>query len=514
MRLRPTAQITLALVLLSSCTLLVVDLLLGVFPDPDAQEMRVRTAYAESVAAQVAALLQRGDAKAVTQTLDRVRKDDKRIRSAAVRREGGQILHQSGGHDEVWSEALGEVSTLTQVFVPLSMGEDRWGSVEIAYRAERGSWLGRALSHPRMQAIAGLALLGMLVYWLYLRRALVHLDPSAVIPDRVRLAFDVMAEGVVVLDGHGRILLANRAFRALSGDGASELFGKRMSELPWLGAGLPADVSKHPWTRTVQSRVPVLDYAVAAAPVQGVRRTLNVNCAPIADAGGTVRGCIATFNDLTALHLANERLSEALSELHASRDEIQQKSVELEHLARHDALTGCLNRRAFFERMAAAWDDARTNGLALSCLALDIDQFKAVNDRFGHLAGDRIIKLVGETLLRTLRSADVVGRYGGDEFLVAMAGCDMQTALALGEEVRRTVEERCSLAAGAAGATQITVSIGVAALHAGHASVSDLIDEADQALYAAKADGRNRVACAGRPLRPDDTATRIAHTAV
>jgi diguanylate cyclase (GGDEF)-like protein/PAS domain S-box-containing protein len=500
--MRPTVQIALALVLLTSLLLLALDFLFGVFPDPDAQEMRVRTTYAESLAAQSAALLQRGDSKALAMTLDRARAEDKRIRSAAIRTEKGAILVQSGEHEEIWDESKGEVSTLTQLFVPLSMGEDRWGSVEIAYRPDRRSWLLRALTHPRMVTIVCVALLGMLIYWLYLRRALVHLDPSAVIPDRVRLAFDIMTEGVVVLDRRGRVLLANRAFRAMSGSETADLVGKALSEVPWLSAGLPAGKGKHPWMRAMESRAPVVDYAVEGRPAQGARKKLVLNCAPIADQGGTVRGCIATFNDLTALHLANERLSEALCELHASRDEIQQKSIELEHMARHDALTGCLNRRAFFERMALAWEDARINGMHLSCLALDVDQFKSVNDNFGHPAGDRVIKQVGDTLMRTLRATDIVGRYGGDEFLAAMPGCDIDTACALAEKLRRAIEERCAVTTGEAAGLRITVSIGVAGLHEGLKSVSDLVDEADQALYVAKGEGRNRVASSAGEPRP------------
>jgi diguanylate cyclase (GGDEF)-like protein/PAS domain S-box-containing protein len=485
-----------ALVLLTSLMLLAVDFVVGVFPDPDAQEMRLRTVYAESLAAQAAALLQKGDIKTLAATLDRAREDDRRIRSAAVRNAKGELLVRSGEHEDYWDDEKGEVSTLTQLYVPLALGDDRWGSVEIAYRPDRRGWLVRALAHPRMVTLACVGLLGLLVYWMYLRRALVHLDPSAVIPDRVRMAFDIMTEGVVVLDRGGRILLANRAFRTLSSGEAGELVGRRLSEIAWLAAGLTADTAKHPWVRAMGNATPVMDYAVEGSPAQGAHRKLVLNCAPIADQHGTVRGCIATFNDLTALHLANERLSEALGELHASRDEIQQKSIELEHMARHDALTGCLNRRAFFERMALAWEDARINRMPLSCLALDVDQFKSVNDRFGHPAGDRVIKQVGDTLMRTLRGTDIIGRYGGDEFLVAMPGCDLDTALALGEKLRRAVEERCGITTGDIGRLSVTVSIGVAALGEAHASVSDLVDEADQALYAAKADGRNRVSAA------------------
>ena len=502
--MRPTVQIALALVLLTSLMLLAVDFLFGVFPDPDRQELRLRTTYAESLAAQAAALAQRGDMKTLAATLERARKDDRRIRSVAVRSQKGEILVQTGEHEEIWDEGKGEVSALTQVFVPLSMGADRWGSVELTYRPERGGWLLRALTHPRMVTILCIALLGMLVYWMYLRRALVHLDPTSVIPDRVRMAFDIMTEGVVVIDRRGRVLLANRAFRMLAGAEATDLIGKKLSELGWLSTGMPSDASKHPWMRTIETATPVMDYAVEGSPAQGARRKLVLNCAPITDQNGTVRGCIATFKDLTALHLANERLSEALAELHASRDEIQQKSIELEHMARHDALTGCLNRRAFFERLGLAWEDARANGLHLSCLALDVDQFKSVNDRFGHPAGDRVIKQVGDTLMRTLRTTDIVGRYGGDEFLIAMPGCDVDTASALAEKLRRAVEERCSISAGDNGGMAITVSIGVAELDAAHANVSELVDYADQALYAAKAGGRNQVSAAG--LVRDDAA--------
>ena len=88
-----------------------------------------------------------------------------------------------------------------------------------------------------------------LVYWVYLRRALVYLDPTAVIPERVQLAFDVMTEGVVVLDRAGRVLLANSAFRALPGDDAVDPVGKPLSTLPWLAAGLAAEAAEHPWAK-------------------------------------------------------------------------------------------------------------------------------------------------------------------------------------------------------------------------------------------------------------------------
>ncbi len=93
--------------------------------------------------------------------------------------------------------------------------------------------------------------------------------------------------------------------------------------------------------------------------------------------------------------------------------------------------------------MAQAWEDARRTGRPLSCLALDIDKFKSVNDSFGHAAGDRVIQQVGSTLVASFRAADMVGRYGGDEFLVGMPGCDLDQGLAIAEKLRRAIEDRC-----------------------------------------------------------------------
>ncbi len=496
MRIRPTVQMSLGLALLTSAVLLVVDLLFDVFTDPDVQLMRLRKALAESTATQVAVLLERGDYKTLGLTLARIREQDPSIRSVAVRRADATLVMQSGKHKQTWKELEGDHSTLTQLLVPLGVGSERWGSFEVAYHPDERSAVERTFGHPLGITLLGIALLGTLVYWQYIRRALVHLDPKAVIPERVRLAFDVMTEGVVVLDSRGRVLLANRAFRGLPGDEALDVAGKQLSELHWLAAGLPANAAEHPWMRAMRMRQPVMDFAIEVAPRPETAKRLVVNCAPISDPRGAVRGCVATFDDLTALHFANELLSDTLAELRASRDEIAKKNVELEHMATHDVLTGCLGRGAFFQRMAQAWEDARRTGRPLSCLALDIDKFKAVNDGFGHAAGDRVIQQVGSTLVSSFRAADIVGRYGGDEFFVGMPGCDLEQGRAIGEKLRRAIEERCQSSIGDMKGLHVTVSIGIATFQGGDGDLADLIEQADQALYDAKSNGRNQVAAA------------------
>ena len=494
MRIRPTVQITFGLVMLTSAILLVTDLLFGVFPDPNVQLMQQRKAFAESAATQVAVFLERGDQKTLALALERMREYDPNIRSLAVRKADRTLVAQAGDHKKAWTDPQEGRSTPTELLVPLSSNSARWGNFEMVYLPDQRSVLQQAIAHPLWITLLAIALLGTLVYWQYIRRALVHLDPKAVIPERVTLAFDIMTEGVVVLDRRGRVLLANRAFRALPGDGPSDIVGKQLSHLPWLAPGLPSDPAGYPWTRAMHGGKPVMDYAIEVTPSPESRKKLAVHCAPITDPRGVVRGCVATFDDLTAVHLANERLSETLAELNASRDEIAEKNVELERLASHDSLTGCLTRRAFFERMAQAREEARRSGKPFTCLALDIDQFKSVNDRFGHAVGDRVAQEVGAMLISSLRAADIVGRYGGDEFFIGMPGCDTDQALGIADKLRRGVDERCGAAFSDIATLRVTVSIGVATVRDADSTLAELIDQADKALYQAKAGGRNRVA--------------------
>ncbi len=149
--------------------------------------------------------------------------------------------------------------------------------------------------------------------------------------------------------------------------------------------------------------------------------------------------------------------------------------------------------------MTQAREDARRSGKPLSCLALDIDHFKSVNDRFGHAIGDRVLQEVGGLLLSSLRGADIVGRYGGDEFFVGMPGCDIERGLAIADKLRSSIDERCSATFSDITTLRVTVSIGVATLPDGDGVLADLIEQADKALYEAKSSGRNRVAAAVPP---------------
>lgn len=175
----------------------------------------------------------------------------------------------------------------------------------------------------------------------------------------------------------------------------------------------------------------------------------------------------------------------------ADRLAAEQQSVH--RLATLDAVTGVFNRHYLDGKINAAVVESRTQATPLAVLMLDIDAFKVVNDRLGHAAGDRALAAIATRLVANVRAIDTVARYGGDELVVVMPTTDLATA-------RRIADRLCTAVADSMlpgiDTTQVTVSIGVAALNAGDANGSALLARADAALYAAKRAGRNRVASA------------------
>lgn len=164
-------------------------------------------------------------------------------------------------------------------------------------------------------------------------------------------------------------------------------------------------------------------------------------------------------------------------------------------LSVRDDLTGLYNRRHFQHVLQIEWKRAVRFRRSLSVLMIDVDRFKAFNDTFGHLQGDKVLKQLSALLHRRLREVDTVARFGGEEFVVLLPDTDRQGALAVGEKLRQLVEqERFPLPAVTAGASgTLTISVGIAAYPEDVREMEDLIDHADIALYDAKDAGRNRV---------------------
>jgi diguanylate cyclase (GGDEF)-like protein/PAS domain S-box-containing protein len=190
----------------------------------------------------------------------------------------------------------------------------------------------------------------------------------------------------------------------------------------------------------------------------------------------------AEFEKVAQLYAAS--IAQFLSNL-ALRRSLEQQSLR-------DPLTNLFNRRYFNEQLGMEFERARRSNAPLSLQMIDIDYFKRINDRFGHDAGDRVLRTVAELLAHNARSGDIVCRWGGEEFLILMPGSTAAAAKRRADEIRIRINDQVEIVGG----SRVSVSIGVAC-YPDHAADPDaLIDVSDRALYVAKGEGRNRVTVA------------------
>ena len=203
----------------------------------------------------------------------------------------------------------------------------------------------------------------------------------------------------------------------------------------------------------------------------------------------TLSGETETSNVLlTQIVEANELLQKRLVEAEAS---LQEQSVQLNTYrteARTDVLTGLTNRRAFDEELNRRVAMFRRQGILLGVMLIDVDRFKSVNDRYGHSVGDAVLVAISKALQRAVRESDLLARYGGEEFAVVLTGNSQEEFCKASERLRREVQTTVVHAEG--NTLQPTVSCGVTTILPGD-DIEHMFHRADEALYAAKEDGRN-----------------------
>lgn len=185
----------------------------------------------------------------------------------------------------------------------------------------------------------------------------------------------------------------------------------------------------------------------------------------------------------------------ALFELRAHEQMLTEALARERYLATVDVLTGLLNRRALFERLDAEIERSRRYDTSLSLAMIDLDHFKAINDSFGHAAGDAVLSSVGEIIKASIRSSDIAARYGGEEMCVVLPQTTAEGAYALAESLRQQIEESTITVDGKT--ITVTASIGIAAWQVNFKDARQILVSADEALYTAKRAGRNRTMIAG-----------------
>jgi two-component system cell cycle response regulator len=167
-----------------------------------------------------------------------------------------------------------------------------------------------------------------------------------------------------------------------------------------------------------------------------------------------------------------------------------QASMEL---AVTDALTGLYNRRYMESQTAALVEHAINRGKMLAMLALDVDYFKAVNDTHGHDVGDRVLQEIAARLRQSVRNVDMICRIGGEEFVIVLPNTDAAVAAKIAERIRRLIASKPFNVGAKSGPLNVTISIGLSIIEAASDTMDDILKRADEALYKAKREGRNRV---------------------
>jgi len=474
---------------LLTMTILLTAGTLGLMPNRFSAITEGRAEMSKAVAVQLSVVIQQDSAQALEKAVKLIKQRNPSLLSLAVRHADGTLLAETSNHSKYWKKELLEEKDTPLMQVPLSQNNELWGNIELCFQPLEQSGFFGFLGSVNLQLPLFVALIGFLAYILFLRRSLRNLDPSAVIPDRVKVILDTLSEGVLILDNSERIIFANKPFIESTGLPETGLQGTKASEIDWQRADTTKKYPEYPWVEAVATGATLKSVPLTLkSAISKEMRTFVINSTPIRSTDGQTRGALATFDDVSWIEEKNTKLQKTLSLLEESRSKIQHQNEELKNLAMHDPLTGCLNRRAFFERFESEWEGSQRYKYPLGCVMVDVDHFKTINDTHGHAVGDQVLQQLSSILRDTARKSDYVCRYGGEEFCVLLSHTDIDKTHEAAERFRKKIEESPF------SNISVTVSLGISANELGAANPQEMLDQADQALYAAKHGGRNQTA--------------------
>jgi diguanylate cyclase (GGDEF)-like protein len=289
--------------------------------------------------------------------------------------------------------------------------------------------------------------------------------------------------GIFVINQQREVVLWNQFMEIHSEQKADTVVGKNLfeafPELPqkWLNRKIENIFILKNFSFTSWEQRPYLFKFAHNRPVTGGVDCMRQDCTlmPVKDDSGEVQYVCFTLFDATDTSIYQSKLEET--------------TEKLRELSNKDGLTQLFNRRYVEESLEHEYNRAHRYGNKLSVILTDIDFFKKVNDVHGHLAGDEVLRIVSQRLTEGLRDSDILGRYGGEEFLVVLPETDIQGAQILAERLRESVQAEPIEAEGKS--LTINISLGVTELHAKTVAYAQLIAEADLSLYESKENGRN-----------------------
>lgn len=291
--------------------------------------------------------------------------------------------------------------------------------------------------------------------------------------------------GIVVLDLDYKVCVWNGFMQNHSGRTVQEASGQSFFSLfpevpePWFRHKVDSVVALEMPAFTVWEQRPYLVRFRNYQPITGQEEYMyqNTTLLPLVSSNSQIEHVCLIIYDVTSTA--------------TNRQQLQALNTQLEQLAHTDRLTGLFNRGHWEETLKQEFDrHCRYGGMA-SMLMFDIDHFKKINDTFGHQAGDKVIQHLARLLMQSIRTTDVAGRYGGEEFVVLLPGVDNVGARLFAERLRKRVEALQVEHEGQV--ISFTISLGISDMSGKPETHEQLIREADQALYDSKHNGRNRV---------------------
>ena len=502
-RISITFKISISLAFLVVSILLAAQTL-GILPDLNEERRRSQLALCESIALNTSLAIQHDQQTLMRESLRAMVDRDRSIAYARVLHHHETLAEFTSDNQPIPASERGR---LVVVKVPIVANNEPWGTVELGLGATAAdsSWYA-FLFKPFNRLLLFCGCLAIPAFFVYLRRLLQHLDPSNVVPARVRTTLDTLAEGLVVVDDEQRIVLANNVLASMLDSDSEELLGKNIASFPWLFEDEELFEEELPWTIAMKQARIVAGQVVQLTNDAGQKRTLRVNASPIEGRRDECEGALVSFDDVTLLEERNTALTSMLDKLRESRDQIQRQNRELTILATRDSLTGALNRRCFFEEFERRWKHAKRTSSQLCGIMIDVDHFKSINDNYGHASGDTVLKEVVTVVEATIRQNDILCRYGGEEFCVLCPDGNLAIIRQLAESIRESISKIQIEGIGA-----VTASLGISATVFGAESPNDLLNQADAALYHSKRTGRNRTTCWGDIKDNTDFAEGIEH---
>jgi diguanylate cyclase (GGDEF)-like protein len=307
---------------------------------------------------------------------------------------------------------------------------------------------------------------GFAVVSLILLYALRH-QMFAVLPVAREYTLEKLNDGIVVIDDHGLIADSNPAARQIFGTEPMRI-GRHFTEALPAGIALKSDVS---------TEVQLPD-----------KRWLDIRISRLQSIDGPIRGQVALIRDVT-------REKGLQASLLQSQKELEALNSKLNNLAHTDELTGLANRRSLYERIRSEWSRSTRHNKPLSIILIDFDNFKLINDSYGHQVGDQVLQRASATIRQIIRPEDLAARHGGEELAILLPDTNSNAAVDIAQRIGKALEA-LEYQDEAGQAFVVTVSSGVASRCPDDKSPDVMIARADKALYQSKADGRNRVTLA------------------